>query len=127
MTQRYAWRRRLASIAVLIIGSVTLGCASLVNSFSGRKEACEIINIGIPASAIIERLIDTGTTINDNPVLEFVIQVLPADGPIFQAHAKALVSRLDIASFQPGRVVPVRYDPLDKSRVALELWDCSTR
>lgn len=27
------------------------------------------------------RLIDTGTTINDDPVVEFVLEVTPPDGP----------------------------------------------
>ena len=42
----------------------TLGCSSIVDSFSGRKEACEIISIGKPGTGTVVRLIDTGTTIN---------------------------------------------------------------
>ncbi len=127
MTQRNGGRRNLLAAVVLMAGSVTLGCASLFDGFSGRREACEIITIGTPATATIEQLIDTGTTINDNPVIEFVLHVVPAQGPAFEAHSKALVSRLDVASLQPGRVVPVKYDPKNTTRVALDLWDCSPR
>ncbi len=98
MTQRNGGRRNLLAAVVLMAGSVTLGCASLFDGFSGRREACEIITIGTPATATIEQLIDTGTTINDNPVIEFVLHVVPAQGPAFEAHSKALVSRLDVAS-----------------------------
>ncbi len=42
----------------------------------------------------------------------------------YEAHTKALVSRLDIPQIQPGRVVPVRYDPNNRARVAMDLWDC---
>jgi hypothetical protein len=58
-----------------------LGWGSIVDSFSGRKEACEILSIGKPATGRVVRLIDTGTTINDDPVVEFVLEVTPPDGP----------------------------------------------
>ena len=124
MTQRYRWLRHLLLAAVLIAGTVVMGCASFVDRFTGRREACQILATGTSATATIERLIDTGTTINNDPVVEFVLRVAPSEGPGFEAHSKALVSRLDVPSFQPGRVVPVKYDPHDTSQVALDLWDC---
>ncbi len=124
MAHRYSWLRNLLSAAILMAAIVATGCASLFDGFSGRRDACQILSIGTPATATIERLIDTGTTINDNPVVEFVLRVVPPEGPAFEAHSKALVSRLDVPLIQPGRVVPVKYDPNDTSRVALDLWDC---
>ncbi len=105
----------------------TLGCGSIVDSFSGRKEACEILRIGKPASGRVVRLIDTGTTINDDPVVEFVLEVTPPDGQPYEAHTKGLVSRLDIPAIQPGRVFPVKYDPQVPTRVALDVWECPNR
>jgi len=110
---------------VAIVG--TVGCTSIVGSFSGRKEACEILAIGRPATGTIVRLIDTGTTINNDPVVEFVIQVAPVEGEAYEARTKALISRLDVPAIQPGRVVPVKYDPQDRMRIALDLWECSKK
>jgi hypothetical protein len=108
-----------------LAAALSLGaCAGIVDRFSGRNESCAIIAIGTPAQARILRLIDTGTTINDDPVVEFVLHISPDDAPAFEAHARALISRLDIPAIQPGRVVPVRYDARDRSRVAIDLWDC---
>lgn len=107
---------------VAIVG--TMGCQTISDRFSGRKEACEILAIGRPATGTIVRLIDTGTTINNDPVVEFVVQVVPAEGEAYEAHTKALVSRLDIPAVQPGRIVPVKYDPQDRMRIALDLWEC---
>jgi hypothetical protein len=101
-----------------------LGCTSIVDGFSGRKESCEILRIGKPAQGRIVRLIDTGTTINNDPVVEFVLEVTPPGYPSYEAHTKALISRLDIPSIQPGRVVPVKFDPQSPKRVALDLWEC---
>ena len=96
----------------------------MIDSFSGRGEACEILAIGRPATGTITRLIDTGTTINNDPVVEFVVRVVPEGGNAYEAHAKALVSRLDVPAIQPGRVVPVKYDPANPARIALDLWEC---
>jgi hypothetical protein len=107
---------------VAIVG--TVGCGTLLYKFSGRKEACEILAIGIPATGTIVRLIDTGRTINQDPVVEFVVQVAPVEGEAYEARTKSLVSRLDVPSVQPGRKVPLKYDPRDRMRIALDLWEC---
>jgi len=96
----------------------------MMDSFSGRTEACAILAIGRPATGTITRLIDTGTTINNDPVVEFVVRVVPEGGEAYEAHTKALVSRLDVPAFQPGRVVPVKYDPANPARIAFDLWEC---
>lgn len=114
-----------ARAAALVLSLGLAGCTSIVDGFSGRKESCEVLRIGSPATAEIVRLVDTGTTINDDPVVEFVLRVAPPEGEPWEARTKALVSRLDVPAVQPGRVVPVKYDPADRKRVALDLWDCT--
>lgn len=120
--------KQASSVSALGLGLVALlvvsGCGSMIDSFSGRKEACEILAIGKPATGTITRLIDTGTTINNDPVVEFVVRVVPEGGEAYEARTKALVSRLDVPAVQPGRVVPVRYDPANPARIALDLWEC---
>lgn len=100
------------------------GCTTIVDRFSGRNESCEILRTGRPATARIVGLADTGITINQNPVAEFVLEVQPAQGPPFEAKTKALISRLEVPLAQPGRTVPVKYDPQRHDRVALDLWEC---
>ena len=113
-------------IAGLVVVSMLSGCSAIVGRFSGRNEACAILAIGVPASARIVRLVDTGITINDDPVVEFILEVTPESGEPYTASTRALVSRLDVPAVQPGRVVPVKVDPADPSRVALDLWECPT-
>lgn len=100
------------------------GCTTIVDQFSGRSEACQILRIGTPATAKIIRLEDTGVTINQNPVAEFVLEVYPDKGAPFEARTQALISRLEVPQAQPGRIVPVKYDPQQPARVALDLWEC---
>lgn len=117
-------RRAGKVLALAAVAALGLGCTGLVDRWSGREEACAILAAGVPAAATVLELRDSGTTINDDPVVIFVLRVEPAGGEPFTAETRALVSRLDVPQVQPGRVLPVRYDPADPARVALDLWEC---
>lgn len=116
---------RFALCALLLAAA---GCTAIFDHYSGRREACAILAIGQPTTAKVLRVIDTGTTINQDPVIDFVLEVYPRDGgDPYEAHTKALISRLEVPQVQPGTILPVKYDPEDRSRVALDLWDCGKK
>jgi hypothetical protein len=110
-----------ASVYLAVLCS---GCTAIVDQFSGRGEACQILAIGKPAKATIIDISDTGVTINKDPVVAFYLEVQPEQGPPFRAKTEALVSRLDVPQVQPGKVLPVKFDPQQQSRVAIDAWDC---
>lgn len=81
----------------------------------------ELQQSGVVAKARIEEIWDTGWTINDNPVIGMKVLVLPADRPAFEATIeKTTISLLAIPQFQPGNVVPVRYDPANPALIAVD-------
>jgi hypothetical protein len=53
----------------------------------------------------------TGVYINNNPMMRITLEVTPLDGRPFEAETERLISIAQIPQFQPGAVVPVRYDP----------------
>ena len=110
--------------AAFMTSLVLSGCTAIVDQFSGRGEACAILATGKPASATITAISDTGITINNDPVVAFDLEVHPGQGAPFMAKTQALISRLDVPQVQPGRVVPVKFDPRQPSRVAIDLWEC---
>lgn len=73
---------------------------------------------GRSASAKIIKLSDTGTTINDDPIVKLQLEIYPPGQPSFQGEAQQLISRLQIPMVQPGNTVEVRYDP-DSHELAL--------
>jgi hypothetical protein len=77
---------------------------------------------GTPAQATILRIWDTGTTINDNPVVGFLLEVRPQNLPAYQAESKSMIPRLSISQFQPGATIPVKIDPQNQARVALDIF-----
>src|ERR1700688_167810 len=98
---------------------LALGCAMFD---TGMSEAKDLQRVGVPAQAEILSIGETGLTVNDNPVITLDVEVRPADRPPYRATIKRLlVSRLEVPQFQPGRVIPVRFDPRDPSRVSFDL------
>ena len=66
---------------------------------------------------------DTGITVNDDPVIGLRLTVQrPGQAPYEAVINKSLVSRVHISQFQPGWQVPVRVDPHDPARVALDVY-----
>jgi hypothetical protein len=93
-------------LAMLLIFGSYLFSAALYQS---------VIKNGQLAEATILGLRDTGTTVNQNPLVHLTLEVHPRDlTPNFQAETEMLVSRLQIPQIQPGAVVNVRYDPESK-------------
>lgn len=106
--------------AVVGLALVLSGCA-IRDRFTGEATAREIRAMGLPADAVVVEIWDTGVTVNNDPVVGFVLDVTPADGrPAFQAKTRALVSRLAVPRVQPGARLRVMFDPKDTTRVALD-------
>ncbi|MCB1008296.1 MAG: hypothetical protein KDB94_05300, partial [Acidobacteria bacterium] len=105
---RGVWQRRSLLLAVALAAA---GCASMVQELGGGMTP-ELAEVGVPATAQILEIWDTGWTINDNPVIGMKVRVQPSDRPPYEATIeKTTVSRIAIPQFQPGAVVPVRFDP----------------
>jgi hypothetical protein len=119
----YAWAQLpllarvsiIAVVALMVPSTVLLVGAPIVSSRANRV----LLEDGQPAQATILKVRDTGTTINNNPVVRLLLEVQPPGGTPFQAETERLIPRLQIPQIQPGSVVAVRYDPQTKA-VALE-------
>jgi hypothetical protein len=111
---------RLAPL--LAIAGLASGCA-LIYRMSGVSTARELQATGIAARAEILSIWETGIKVNDDPVIGLKVRVQPADGPAYEATIpKSLVQFVDLPQFQPGRVIPVRIDPKQPSRVAIDVY-----
>jgi len=103
--------------------ALALGCGT-IDRLTGVSAARELHASGVAAEAEVLSLWDTGITLNHDPVIGLKVEVRPADRPPYQATIeKSLVSRLDVPLFQPGQLIPVRFDPKNPARVALDLYD----
>jgi hypothetical protein len=79
----------------------------------------KLLKEGVAANATILKIWDTGVTLNDNPQVGMLLEIQPIGREPFRVEMKSIISRIALAQIQPGRVVPVRYDPANPSNVAL--------
>jgi hypothetical protein len=81
-----------------------------------REQA--IVEKGSPALAVLQDYWDTGTTINENPMVEMSLEVHAAQLAPYQAKTKTVLPRLDLGSLHKGATVKVTYIPGNPQKVA---------
>ena len=77
-----------------------------------------VLRTGRTGEGRIVSVAQTGMYVNNNPVVRITLEVTPSDGRPFEAETEKLISLTQIPQFQPGALVPVRYDP-DTQEVAI--------
>jgi len=97
--QMLPYRERMTKAGTELEGSL----------FGGRN--AEIALTGIRAEAVLVRVEDTGTTVNDMPRVRLVFEARPAAGPPVEIAIVRNVSRLSIP--RPGITLPIAYDADD--------------
>lgn len=83
-----------------------------------------VLEVGLPAQAVIlsiqmgDRKL-TYRGVDERWLVVLELEVQPSDDSAFGAKAEHYVPLLEIPRFQPGEIVDVRYDPQDKTKVAV--------
>ena len=129
-TNIFAFTGGLTFLIVGITCVATLGTFAFVGVIlwftlrpllQNMNQRSQILRTGVPASAIIVSLADTGMLVNYQPQVRIGLQVNPANGIPYQTEVTMVVSQLLIPRVQPGMTVPVMIDPKDPSKVALAM------
>ena len=95
-----------------LAGAGLLGCFGMPKALQKN---------GVPATATILEVWDTGWTVNDDPVIGMAVRVQPPSGASYEARIeKTPISRIAVPQFQPGATVPVRFDPQNPALVAVD-------
>jgi hypothetical protein len=87
------------------------GCALMKNR--------RLRNHGVSAPAVILSVDGTNTRVNEEPVLQFELEVEGEDGAPFYAIARQVVPVHQIPDLRPGDSVTVHYDPANPSRAVI--------
>ena len=72
-----------------------------------------------PGSATVTAIQDTGTRINESPVVELDLMVTVAGREPYPVKHRQVISPVVMANFQPGSVITVRVDPADQSKIII--------
>lgn len=115
----------VGATCVITIGSLVFTGAilwfTLRPLLQNSQKRTAILQSGIPATAMIVQLSETGMMVNYQPQVKIVMQVNPPNGAPYQTDTVMVVSQLQIPRIQPGMVVPVKIDPANPANVALSI------
>ena len=95
---------------------IVLVIAFLVRRHLRRRD---LILHGLPGTAVVNSISDTGITINNSPVIRLHVTVTPQNGMPYAATVSQEVSRLEAPASWIGRVVQVRIDPNKPQRLVV--------
>ena len=90
---------------------------STFKNMAGNKN---VLQNGVSAPAVVMSVQDTGVTLNDNPQARIRLRVMPMGGDAFEAETTAVVGRFQVGMLVPGASLMVKYDPNDRTKVAIE-------
>jgi hypothetical protein len=93
--------------------------AGQMQGLAGMAGAAGIATSGIAGSATVASLADTGTMVNNAPVMEMDLTVtVPGREPYSVKH-RQLVAFAAMGNFQPGSTFPVHVDQQDPSKLVI--------
>ena len=84
----------------------------------GQQSAQMLTMTGLPATADVIGIEDTGTLINFNPVVRLKLKVTPSVGGVdFETTGQSVVSKIAIP--RVGDKINIKYNPADPSQIVV--------
>lgn len=108
----------IISLILVAVGVLTFGllfAPDVLRHFRGQ----EILKDGIPATAMIKAVEDTGNRYNKNPEIKLTLEVTPTNGKPYHTVLITVISVVNVPQYQPGTIVHVMYDPKQPTHVVL--------
>ena len=108
------------AVVLLVVTLVLVGIRAMRMSSHERAERARIWSQGAPATAKVVSISTKGGGLNDNPNIDFELDVLSPDGAPYRARTTIVVSLLAIPRIQPGCEIQVRVDANDRGVVLID-------
>jgi hypothetical protein len=86
-------------------------------AIDGVNQAQWVAQNGIEATAEVIGVQDTGTTINNNPVVMMQLKVTTSVGTQFDTNGQATVSRIAVP--RAGDKIKIKYNPANPTQIAV--------
>lgn len=100
---------------------------TIYNVFFPDYRQQQIIKSGLPAMAEVLDADPTGNVYNSQPEVRLRLRVSPPNQPSYEAMVEMIINPIYAPEFQPGKMLKVKYDKDDKSKVAVEETETGQR
>lgn len=87
------------------------------NALAGQQARLQLLQTGLDGTADIHSVQDTGSTVNNSPVVVIQMTVTPANGTPYDVNIQTMVSRIAVP--RAGDKVKVKYAAEDPQQVAI--------
>lgn len=105
---------------LVVVGFPVVMILSIINpTLQSERQHQKLVQTGIPATATINHIEETGTVINRRPQVRVLMTVQPQDAPAFNSQSTWVFSVRDVQTYQIGTKVNVFFDPEDHETVAV--------
>ena len=84
-------------------------------AMDGVNQMNWVAQYGLEGTAEVLSVVDTGATINMNPVVEMKLHVTTATGTSFETTARTMVSRIAVP--RSGDKIAIKYNPADPTQI----------
>lgn len=108
----------VVALSLVIPGLVLTSIARSIGKVSGVSE--DLVATGVPGTAVVQAMGDTGVTINEAPVVEFTLDVTLEGEEPFTVGIKQILPRLLVGAVVPGSTVSVIADTETRRDVAID-------
>lgn len=98
-------------IILLIASILGTGLFHILALLAGKRLYNELVKNGQESEARVLAVSDTGTRINNDPLVNISLEIQPPNEPSFKTEVKQTVSVLFLPHLQPGKIVRVKYIP----------------
>ncbi len=82
----------------------------------------DVLKTGLSGQATVLQVWQTGLQVNDQPQVGMLLQIEVPGYESYQVEHKMVVPIIHIPQFQPGVTLPVRVDPANLKRIALDVY-----
>jgi hypothetical protein len=86
---------------------------------TASADAQHLAASGVPGTATISAVSDSGITINENPTVDFDLMVSVPGREPYPVRHRQTVPRLQIGQLVPGAQLAVRVDPVDPQKILI--------
>jgi hypothetical protein len=104
-------------------GGLLATIVPIVLVFSGMARGAQLQSrlrqTGVPGTARIVSVAETGLTVNDAPQVDMVLEVAISGRPPYQVRHRELVPRLALGRLTDGRPLQVMVDPMQPEQLVV--------
>ncbi len=111
------------SAAGMFVAGMYLILRPVFDVFRGMSSRAKLRATGLPGNATVLSIGESseGTvTVNDQPLLSLTLEITDGFGSPYVVAFETIVPRYAVPQIQPGQTVPVKIDPNDRQRVAVD-------